>query len=205
MLSHLYSNRHEEEILADRFKRMVRVVAMLLNSEGLYRQAHSKNMQYFSALSWEEQKIVCERTKLYHDLCIEQVEDRLSLRDSRSFVWKALRKLRLTCGESVLDGITDEHVVEIHSMDGNQIFRNYQFFQFCSYSIEELCIKNMWSLENRGISNWCESHIPKYVISETDSLDNLRVECRTESISPLYSKNEVVALLVIGKCNLVKE
>ncbi|HWU44755.1 MAG TPA: hypothetical protein VN132_14990, partial [Bdellovibrio sp.] len=142
-------NSQLDGVLEQRFKKLTKIISMLLTVEGKYQKPYIEGLPYFSKLPTELKQKVVDHLQFYHDLCVEQVSEGYSIKDSPSFVWRALNKLGLVPRSDLFSHLTNEHIVEIYSAENVQLFRNFKFFEFCSYSLEELLTIEWWGLFER--------------------------------------------------------
>ena len=210
-----------DSALDDRFKRLTKVVSMLLTNEGKYQRPYLDGLPHFSKLATEQITKVVEHLQFFHDLCIEHVSEGYSIKDSPSFVWRAFRRLGLTPRSDLFSQLTDEHIVEIYSNENVQLFRNFKFFEFCSYSLEELLTIEWWGLFDRdsklttkmyeyaaqifngelheNVKPALESHF----VRELASQDKLAMEYSLDLVGPLYRNKRPEALIILERAKLV--
>lgn len=207
--------------LDDRFKRLTKVVSMLLTNEGKYQRPYLEGLPHFSKLTVEQKSKVVEHLQFFHDLCIEHVSEGYSIKDSPSFVWRAFRRLGLTPRSDLFSQLTDEHIVEIYSNENVQLFRNFKFFEFCSYSLEELLTIEWWGLFDRD-SNFTtkmfdyatkiftgeltENAVPaleRHFVRELASQDKLAMEYNLDLVGPLYRNKRPEALIILERARLI--
>ncbi|HEX7674355.1 MAG TPA: hypothetical protein VF412_09290 [Bdellovibrio sp.] len=210
-----------DSALDDRFKRLTKVVSMLLTNEGKYQRPYLDGLPHFSKLATEQKTKVVEHLQFFHDLCIEHVSEGYSIKDSPSFVWRAFRRLGLTPRSDLFSQLTDEHIVEIYSNENVQLFRNFKFFEFCSYSLEELLTIEWWGLFDRdsklttkmyeyaaqifngelheNVKPALESHF----VRELASQDKLAMEYSLDLVGPLYRNKRPEALIILERAKLV--
>ncbi|MNL45597.1 hypothetical protein D3C87_1682560 [compost metagenome] len=143
------------------------------------------------------------------------------MKDSPSFTWRALRKLGYTPTSDLFEQITDDHVIEVYSKDSVQVFRNLNFFQFCSYTFEEILSLEWWNLFDRSeamsqkifdatvkvFSGECrvnfDPEVPNHFVRETQSADRLTMEFTMQLIGPLFQNKEPRAVICLEKVRLL--
>lgn len=72
-----------------------------------------------------------------------------SLKDDQKFLSYFLERLGWKVPNDFSDLIRDEILVEIYSLDGMQLFRNFKFFEISSYSLEQLLTEEWFTLYER--------------------------------------------------------
>lgn len=58
--------------------------------------------------------------------------------NSPQLVWRTLAKMGMTPQPDIFDKMTDENVVEVYHSDNTTSFKNLKFFEFISFSLEEI-------------------------------------------------------------------
>ncbi|MCB0366950.1 MAG: hypothetical protein H6624_02560 [Bdellovibrionaceae bacterium] len=96
------------------------------------------DLPYFSALSEGQRRLVRNDLASYVAICQEALDAGISLKNTGELTKMALNSMGLTPTKEVLSLISDQDVVDVYNCEHQQIFRSFQFFSFCRYSIEEL-------------------------------------------------------------------
>lgn len=210
-----------EEELKNTFASVSFALTELLSRENVQTKAFSEGLPHFSALSLERKTTALASLQNYYELCAEHVKENQSLRDSKKFTWRALGKMALAPVSDLLDSITEGDVVEIYNLDHVQVFRNLEFFDFCSYTIEELYCLEWWRLFHREeklvkeILRLLDSFhtrknpqglwnaLPAHVVSESLSTSKYKVEVLLTYLGPLYSNRQVQSVICIEKAAFV--
>ena len=97
----------------------------------------SEELPFFSKLGIDAQAKVNQRLTGLLEHCSSFEGEGWELRETKRMVWFTALRLGLRPPSDLLDLIGDEDVVEIHGAEG-QVFRSFSYFNFCSYSLEEL-------------------------------------------------------------------
>lgn len=211
-----------DTVLEERFKRLTKVISMLLTNEGKYQRPYVDGLPHFNRLPSELKHKVVEHLQFYHDLCIDQVSEGYSLKDSPSFVWRAFRRLGLTPRSDLFSKLTDEHIVEIYSSENVQLFRNFKFFEYCSYTLEELLTIEWWGLFERDpkvtmklfeyagrifAGEITENFVPDlgvHYIRELQSHDKMTMEYNIDLAGPLYQNKRPQAVIVLETARIIQ-
>jgi len=220
----LVDSKAEENIHAQldaSFKTVAQKVAMLLASEGIHRKAYAENLPHFGLLSVVQKEDVIQQLSFYADLCQEQMSEGYSLKDSPVFTWRALQKLGLVPPSELFSQITNEDIVEVYSAENRQLFRNFNFFEVCSYSLEELHSIEWWNLfqHDGAITQVIYENIQKifkgemkssfapdiehHHVREACSQDRLLMRYDIRLMSPLFSQRQPAAFMVLERATLV--
>jgi hypothetical protein len=96
------------------------------------------SLPLFSKQPILNQKKIIDALKTSVKICLDTKAEIKSLNNPVSLVWQALKELGLRPPADLFSHMTDCTVIEIYSPENVQIFRSFSFFEFCSYSLEEL-------------------------------------------------------------------
>lgn len=203
------------------FKSLATALCELLATAGVAKKPYSEELPFFRALTLEKRLSTVEQLRFYYELCVSQVCEGASLRNSQTFTWRALKKCGLTPASDFLSRITAGDIVEIYNCDGMQIFRNLEFFEFCSYTLEDLYCREWWVLYRRDqhITDMVRARVqevfnhehpdgllcpaPKHILQEIASSEKFRVSMEYRFLGPLYENNAVKAMIAIESvCSL---
>jgi hypothetical protein len=156
------------------------------------------------AQSLSEEKLIEFQLNLqkYVDQCETSITLELPALNDLRLTWYAIRKLNLRGPDDLFSALSEKDCIEIYDKNGVQMYRNFEFFRFCSYSVEELLTapwyelfardpeiqKNM-QLEAQRVMTISREHfrssIPKHLTDETNP-GRRRVEIEFLTISPLF-------------------
>lgn len=207
--------------LVQTFKILSQKVCMMLAAEGLHRKPYVDGLPYFSGLPLEKQNEIIENLTFFTELCQEQVSEGYKLKDNSSFTWRAFRKLNYTPRSDVFSFMSDEDLVEIYSADSKQLYRNFRFFECCSYNLEELYSVEWWNLYERDqamtmkifeaaakvISGEIDDNynpgIEPHLLKEIRGEDGKTFLQQLKIVSPLKRNRQVEAILVIETAEVV--
>lgn len=206
----------------DLFKAQVDTLASLLDKEGLFVRTYEPSLPFFSKLTSEHQARVNRDLGFYLEVCKEQIEEEGTLKDSPSFLWRALRHLNFVPRSDLFPHFRDDSVIEIYSAQNIQLFRNINFFKFCSYSLEELHSREWWDLYHResemthtlyGIANMIldgkvEGHVlqpvPPHTLLELESAERFEMDIDMYLVSPLTQNKRVTAFVVAENVKILR-
>lgn len=153
-MSHLFKRRNNPQAFSpttDHLRASFRDLALELAAIGAsidvtIRPFSQANLPYFSALTLSEQQDVVMQLARYVSICQDVIASGGSLRSTRTFVWRAFREFGWKPNSDFFNEMRDDHVVEIYDFDNLQIFRNFRFFEFCSYTLEDIFTRPWTSL-----------------------------------------------------------
>ncbi len=89
----------------------------------------------FLRLNTADQAAVLERLKIYSGL-LEQASS-AELLDEKKLLWFALSRLRLAPPSDLLDMMQEGDLIEVYVGD-RQVYRSFNYYNYCSYSLDEL-------------------------------------------------------------------
>lgn len=197
------------------FKKLSQKICMMFATEGVYRKPYLDGLPYFSVLDEKEKNSIVEHLRFYCELCEAQISEGFKLRDNLSFTWRAFRKLDLIPRGDIFSHMTDEDLIEIYSCENKQLYRNFKFFEFCSYTLEELHSLEWWTLYERdseitmkifdagsrvAAGEITESYVPDiqpHRLREVKSAECSTFLQQVKLMSPLKRNKKVEAILVV--------
>lgn len=201
----VHSPADETELLDREFRRLAEQVAAWAQASGFHvRPYRSAALPILNRLSGAGRFKALQSLKLYHDVCAEVIKSHGSLGDNRQVVWHAIRRLGLRPTSDLFQFLGERDVVEIHDRELVQIFRNLNFFHYCSYSLEDLHGLPWTALYERRepvqvelvqlalglLSGQIKDTVPvtvvPHTIHELDSPDRLDIAAQIKFAAPLF-------------------
>lgn len=152
---------------------------------------HNSNLEHFSNLNSEARFNILNSLQIYLNVYKAVQAEGSSLLDSIRVVWNALSQLGYRPTSDLFTYIKSGNVIEIHNSSLVQVFRNLNFFKFCSYSLEELYCYQMPELYTRDISfeEQLLTYVKQIYASEVRSV--IKPELKTHTISELKSQDRL--------------
>lgn len=211
-----------EEVLDNEFRVLSVEIASMLAHEGKKVRPYLAGLPYFSKLPTVRKQQIVEQLRFYRELCHSQLSEGYKLKDSQSFTWRAFRRLGLVPPSDLFNHISDDDIIEVYSRDQIQLFRNFAFFDFCSYTLEELHACEWWSLFERDIEVTqkilTETHrafdgvedavfvpnVPTHQLREARSPELIAMNCEIRGMAPLYRNKRVEAIIVMEKAEILR-
>ncbi len=206
--------------LNEQFKMAAQKVCVMLAAEGIYRKPYIEGLPYFSVLADDQKAEIVRSLTFFAELCQEQVSEGYKLKDNLSFTWRAFKKLGLIPRADIFNHLTDDDIVEIYSSENRQLYRNFKFFEFCSYTFEELHSLEWWSLFERESAKTMEIFdavskvisgevtgtyfppIEPHLLKEIRSADCLSMTYEVKLVSPLVKNKQVDAFIIFERATL---
>jgi len=210
------------ESLNQDFMSLTEDLSRWLAVEGIRCRPYTPGLPHFSVLPVAKRQDIVSAVRFYHELCQEQVNEGYKITDSLVFTWRALNKLGLVPRSDLFSKVTDEDILEVYSGDGRQLYRNFRFFDFCSYTMEELYSLEWWSLYKRDeaiteklyeivgriftgeVEGTVIPDCAPHIVSETSSSEKIHMVYEPRMISPLYHNRVVSAVIAIVRAQIIK-
>lgn len=218
--THLVPEVDPNRELTDSFKKIVLEISGYLAKGGLKVVPFRTGTPFFRALPVEQKLQIVERAGFFRDLCAEHSEEGYEITDSPSFTWRALSKLGLTPSSDLFSHMTNQDIVEVYSEDNVQIFRNFRYFEFCSFSLEEVYSREWYHLYQRdqdllpqigvmierlkseeGRSGFVPG-LPDHVVQEVDSDENLKMDYSLRWTAPLFAQKRFAGFILLEQARL---
>lgn len=166
----------------------------------------SADLPIFRSLPLAEQQEAVMRLAQYVSICQAVITSGVSLRSSRTFVWRAFREIGIVPDSDMFNMIADDDIVEVYNLENIQVFRNFAFFKYCSYTLEQLfsrpwhelfvredaaitdrILRLITKLVASGSRKCVDTNIGPQVIREVDSRRNLRNVLEVKKLGVLYA------------------
>lgn len=74
-----------------------------------------------------------------------------SIKDTKVYLWRALKRLQLVPPADILDYVHDDDIVELYFLDEIQAFRNFRFLELTSFTIEEMLCRPWYRNTSRSL------------------------------------------------------
>lgn len=212
----------DQNIINEEFMTIALNISEMLRAEGITVRPFIPGLPHFSKLSTDKKIHVIEQVRFYQELCQSQLREGFKINDNISFTWRAFGRLGLSPSKDFFSYITEEDLVEIYSKDQIQLFRNFAFFECCSYTLEELHTYEWWNLFERDekhtqmiledaaktlsgeIRDTFTPNIPAHNVREISSAENILINIEIRHMAPVYRNKKVDGLIVLERASLAK-
>lgn len=193
----------------------------LLAEEGTkVRPYRSPDLPIFSKLSEEEKKSAIEMVSTVLSVFEEVRAEGGKLRDDARLVWRALSKLGWTPCSDVFSLMRDGDIICFHDLRQRLVFQNLNFFDWVSYTLEDL-YGGLWYVLSKRNEKTAESlyeavmkafqtdrtfepDVEEHLMEEVGTEGLLKFMIRVQYMSPLKSNGQTTGLLLINRCRSVK-
>lgn len=209
---------------AAEFKRLAVEYCQLVNQFGF----NVKPFRNTASLQFEKctpkQKL---RAITYLDINIHLLNESVASGEnplnSAQLLWRALKKIKGTPEADLFDKIEAEDVVEVYLDDHIQIFRNLQFFNYTSFTIDELLCGTWYKLYQRDVITKLKMfkmsirilagklkkttpwNVPEHIFLEVNSQENLKHSLLLKYLSPLTNHGKMVGAICTSKATFISK
>lgn len=171
--------------------------------------------RWFSVLEESAKKRHADDLARYVAVCEEVAGGGISLRDDQQMLWKMLQKLGVRPPADLLDWLGEGDVVEVYdAQDWVQIYRNWRFFELCSYTLDDLAGRPWQELYEREpgiherVAEFAEKacsqktrtvipcDVPVHTQVEVDTEAKIRATIQNKAMAPLFDRKGGVAAFV---------
>jgi hypothetical protein len=177
----------------------------------------------FSAKKTQERQEILHALSVCVKVCEMTRAQKKSLADSQVLVWNAIKEFGLRPPSDFFSYVTPDCVIELHSPEDIQLFRNFNFYRYCSYTLEELYSDSWDRLYDRPssilqhmmafvgkvyggkVSSTVNPEIPTYHARELHSEQRYTVEVQWLWAAPLFQEgtSTPVATIAIEQAKIV--
>lgn len=172
-----------------------------------------ENLIWFSQLPSADKKRIIQDVSDYIYICSSEYIEKGTLSNSTSFVWRGLNEMGLKFTSDMFGHIKNDQIVEVYSLENKQIFRNLNFFDYVSYTLEELFCRPWTDLFHRpDIENTARivdviqsvvgtktsyfnnnQFVKDHLCEERGSQFEMKVTYKLKSMFPVFSSNKQVS------------
>ena len=204
--------------LTTQFRSWSENLCQILEQEGmLVRPYQQASLPFFQALSLTEQQQAIQLIENYCAVCQNTRQRGASLRNERALLDQALEHFNLQVDPEVFSFISPRNVFEFYSVNQTQFFRTANFFEYTSYTIEDLYSRSWVYLYDRDekITHKIIEHaaailtglttgiilpnLPEHLLAERSSLEKIKTAVRFECLAPLRQDGKTVGILSVVK------
>jgi hypothetical protein len=201
------------------FRKLTEELSSLLEKEGMLVRPYSNpGLQFFQAMPEKQQLETISGLRHYLEASKRVRRAGRSLKDAKFFVDVALEYYGFVPHPDFEKlAFQPDVVIEFYSMAGMQLFRTFNYFEFTSYTLEDIYCRQWMHLYERPdaiVKNMFEDieqmlktndlmktlSYGAHTIKERVSLERLEVVCEGIHVSALSKENQVVGLTSLVTC-----
>lgn len=204
--------------LTNQFRSRSENLCQVLEQEGLLvRPYQLASLPFFQALSIPEQQQAIHLIENYCAVCQSTRQAGASLRDGQAILDQALAHFNMQVDPEVFKFIGKGTVYEFYCVNQTQFFRTANFFEYTSYTIEDLYSRSWMNLYDRDeqitrkIMGYASQiltgaktgvirpDLPEHVLSERASLEKIKISVFFECLAPILQDGAVVGIVAAVK------
>jgi len=212
----------DHDTINEEFMTIALNISEMLQAEGKTVRPFVPGLPHFSKLSTDRKLHIIQQVRFYQELCQSQLSEGFKINDNFSFTWRAFGRLGLSPSKDFFSYVQGEDIIEIYSKDQIQLFRNFAFFDCCSYTLEELHSYEWWTLFERDekhtqmiledaaktlsgeIRETFTPNIPVHTLREANSAENFLMNIEIRCMAPVYRNKKVDGLIVLERASFAK-
>jgi hypothetical protein len=196
-------------VLADAYSKFAKEAGIDLLP---YREAH---LPHFSTQTEATRREILSALERCVSICEKTRAEGHGMSDSPALIWAAFKEFGFRPPSDLFSYIDTKSVIEVHSSQGIQIFRNFNFYKYCSYSLEELycmpwfqlferdgkIVQDMIALATRVFTGEIKStvpmNLPVHTVEERFSQAKHRVKLDMKWIAPVFNADNMPAATIV--------
>lgn len=181
----------------------------------------SPDMPYFQKASHEQRTRAISYLKTIVDIYEETIAFGDKASSSRKLIWRALSKLSLVPSPDIFEHFKDEDSVIIYNNEQTVIFWSLQFFQYISFTVEQMFFcpwheftkrddeihKNLYDMAVKIITGQITGNfvpdVPGHEVQEINTLECLRTWMEVPFASVLTKNGSFGGMLIVQKMKIL--
>lgn len=201
--------------------------ADLLYYKGHAVQPYSQtSIRKLLSLNEEQRRQFNARLQRFNTMMSGALDVEVAHKDDRYFIELCAKRMGLIFDKGVYDILKPGDVVEIYNVDLIQVFRNFAFFDVCSYTLLDLMNYEFFELYDRSqlinhyileatssigkrgfdLSPVSLQHVPRHLLQEKFSQDKLTSMVQFKWMYPVYTWPQIhFGYLVVQSGEVLKE
>lgn len=204
--------------LDERFRLLCLLYSRLIAEEGVgIRPFISRDLRDFADLT-AQQKL----ESLTHLFQMVEVMDEMkrsgqSLKDTSKFLWRTLTHRGWVPQSDIFHMIEESDVVSIHTPDARKIFQNVNYFDYVSYTVEQIYASTFKGRFKRDaavaeqldyhaqeiyggrITRTLDPGIPEYLCEEINSEEKRKFYSKVKALSPLRLGDQICGIVSVAR------
>ncbi|MFM6929290.1 MAG: hypothetical protein ACKOX6_12560 [Bdellovibrio sp.] len=202
--------------LVAKFRSLCEELSYIIEKEGWVVRPYSHPaMKFFKQLTPAERLWTTNRLNDYLEICRQVHRSGNQIKDARFLVRQGLQHFGFSCDVKVEDYIQPQYVVEFYGLDHRQIFRTFNFFEYTSYTVEDIYCRLWFDLYKReeAVTKFLLESVgpllagkmteplyynnPEHIIEESSSLEKLRFWAKEHCLTSLMQGDTLRGYLTI--------
>ncbi len=122
----------------------------VLHAHGYQRPPPTdKNFNRFLEMSQAQREVTLDFTSKQIEIYVQAEELEIEFENSADLLRVALQIMGLRVDERIFGMIDDKDVIELYGIEHVQLFRSFNFFQICNYSLDDVLMYEWFNLYER--------------------------------------------------------
>jgi hypothetical protein len=163
----------------------------------------------FLSYSPERQRAIHQTFSKFYEILARAVKHEIDLNDNHALVWWALKEMGLRPSSDLFQSLEKDDVIEVYDPNFIQVFRTFNFFYLCCYSLDQVLTYEWYELYRRDekitqdmvqicsnvitgkIDRTFFSDYPEHTVEQHLSPDKRKIRIRHRFVSPLHGPNGI--------------
>ncbi|MCM2352584.1 MAG: hypothetical protein NDI63_03130 [Pseudobdellovibrio sp.] len=191
----------------------------VLGKEGLFVIPFEEpGLPFFSSLTSEQKDVILEQMQTLLEIAQDLQAHNLKVTEPANLIRTFFRKFNLNAPSRVVDSITRHDIVDVWNLDSRLIIASFNFFDICTYSLEELFCRPWAELFSRDndihiqIYQLCRSllngeitqpvdttYIPQHKVRETYAPEKHYAVLQPRIFSPVYAGDKLFGFMSVNR------
>ncbi len=131
--------QESQSFITNDFRRSCEEICQILSDYGhQVRPYQDPNLAIFGRLDCARQNQALSDIRIY----LSSIYDTRGLKKNPNlgmqFLWSSLKTYGLKCPHDFFNKISEDCIIELYDLEYKQVWRNFHFFDVCSYTIEQV-------------------------------------------------------------------
>ncbi|WP_409477540.1 hypothetical protein [Pseudobdellovibrio sp. HCB154] len=191
----------------------------VLGKEGLFVIPFEEpGLPFFSSLTREQKDVILEQMQTLLEIAQDLQAHNLKVTEPANLIRTFFKKFNLHAPARVVDSITKHDIVDVWNLDSRLIIASFNFFDICTYSLEELFCRPWAELFSRDndihiqIYQLCRSllngeitqpvdttYIPQHKVRETYAPEKHYAVLQPRIFSPVYAGDKLFGFMSVNR------
>lgn len=191
----------------------------ILGKEGLFIIPFEEpGLPFYSSLAADQKKLIIGQLQTLLEIAQDLQAHNLKVTEPANLIRTFFKKFNLHAPAWVVDSITQHDIVDVWNLDSRLVIASFNFFNICTYSLEELFCRPWAELFSRDneihiqIFQLCRSllngeitqpvdmtYIPQHKVRETYAKEDTYAILQPRIFSPVYAGSELFGFMSVNR------
>jgi hypothetical protein len=197
------------------FKTLLEAYCAQAKHLGVDIVAHQpETFKRFLSFDPQRQNLTYKIFQSYYAICSRAIQQDIDLNDNHSLIWWALKEIGLRPPSDLFQQLQKDDVIEIYDPNFIQVFRTFNFFKLCGYSLDQILCYEWYELYKRDenitkhmvdvcsdiiagkIRETLHTKFPDHIVEQPLAKDKKAIKIQHRFVSPLHGSNGIHMLNV---------